>query len=170
MPDWSPDSTKIAFVLYGGSLPGSDNIYVMSVNGGTPIRLTDHFGNDTNPAWSPDGTQIAYQSIRDEYIEFIYDADHKIYVMNADGTNPRNLSNHPGDDMKPAWSPDGKHIAFISERMENAFIGAIYIMNADGSHQSLVAKHLVSRGHSLDWGEQQRNATRLQIVDYFENL
>jgi Tol biopolymer transport system component len=52
--------------------------------------------------------------------------------MNADGTNQRNLTNHLGEDMLPAWSPDGRRIAFTSDRDGNK---EIYVMNADGTNQ-----------------------------------
>lgn len=152
-PAWSPDSTKIAFVQYAREIgAGDDDIYVMSVNGGDPIRLTHHLGDDKFPAWSPDGTQIAYQSFREEHRDVIGGADQEIYGMNSDGSNARNLSNSPGDDMQPVWSPDGRHIAFISQRIENAFDGAIYVMNADGSNQTLIVNN-VAEQFSIDWGK-----------------
>ena len=91
---------------------------------GEPIRLTDHPGADMHPAWSPDGTQIVFESKRDA-------SDWDIWVMNADGSAPRNLTaNEPADDGNPAWSPDGQRIAFSSNRGGDF---DIYVMNADGS-------------------------------------
>jgi TolB protein len=55
----------------------------------------------------------------------------QIYVMNADGTNSRRLGYSPADDWRPAWSPDGRLIAFISTRLGSQ---AIYLMNADGTN------------------------------------
>ena len=57
----------------------------------------------------------------------------EIYVMDADGGNRENLSNHPVDDMKPDWSPDGTKIAFISNRNDGVY--QVYVMDADGSNQ-----------------------------------
>ncbi len=57
----------------------------------------------------------------------------EIYVMDADGGNRVNLSNHPLHDMEPDWSPDGTKIAFISERNEGVY--QIYVMDADGTNQ-----------------------------------
>ena len=71
--------------------------------------------------------QIAFESDRD------WDALHfEIYVMDNDGGNLRNLSNNPGDDRQPSWSPDGKQIAFMSERDGHR---QIYVMDADGNNQ-----------------------------------
>jgi TolB protein len=60
------------------------------------------------PAWSPDGKQVAFTTNRD--------GNYEIYVMNADGSDPRNLTRHRGQDNFPAWSPDGKRVAFVSNR------------------------------------------------------
>ena len=56
----------------------------------------------------------------------------EIYVMGANGSNPRRLSNNDFDDWNPAWSPDGKRIAFTSSRAGNQ---EIYVMDADGGNQ-----------------------------------
>lgn len=59
------------------------------------------------------------------------DGNQEIYVMNADGTDPRNLTNHPANDWNPSWSADGTQIIFTSDRDGNA---EIYSVNADGSN------------------------------------
>ena len=58
------------------------------------------------------------------------DGNGEVYVMNADGSAPENLTRHPANDCHPAWSPDGRRIAFVSRRDGNS---EIYVMNADGS-------------------------------------
>ncbi len=71
-------------------------------------RLTQTRSINCWPAWSPDGKQIAFTSNRD--------GNYEIYVMNADGSAPRNLTQHPSQDNFCAWSPQGKRLAFISNR------------------------------------------------------
>ncbi|MGD9518817.1 MAG: alpha/beta fold hydrolase [Armatimonadota bacterium] len=68
-------------------------------------------------------------------IAFVSDRDgsEDIWVMNADGSNPRNLTRHPATDWDPAWSPDGSRIAFTTDRDGN---WEVYMMNADGSNQT----------------------------------
>ena len=67
--------------------------------------------------------KIAFTSIRDGNTE--------VYKMNADGTNPKNLTNNTAYDSAPAWSPDGSKIAFTSDRDGN---DEVYKMNADGTN------------------------------------
>ena len=75
-------------------------------------------------AQTPQKAQIAFYSNRD--------GNDEIYVMNADGNNPHNLTNNPANDSGPAWSSDGKMIAFFSDRDGNY---EIYVMDADGNKQ-----------------------------------
>lgn len=62
------------------------------------------------------------------------DGNFEIYTMNADGTDPQRLTNNPGFDMYPSWSPDGQKIVFASDRDDLRMSFDIYTMNADGSN------------------------------------
>jgi TolB protein len=96
----------------------------------TVLRLTNNVADDTQPDISPDGRSIVFVTNRDG-------GKGQIYVMDAEGRNPRNLTNNPdfGDDT-PSWSPDGKRIAFQSKRRGGP--SEIYVLNADSNHPTLL--------------------------------
>jgi len=81
---------------------------VMDADGSNQTRLTRDPADDSGPAWSPDGSRIAFMSYRDRNDE--------IYVMDADGSNQTRLTRDLANDIGPAWSPDGSRIAFESYR------------------------------------------------------
>jgi Tol biopolymer transport system component len=105
-------------------------ISVMNPDGSNRIRLTTSEGDDNDPAWSPDGTKIAFSSTRDGGGPAMMGVPAEIYVMNADGSNPTRLTIDGGND-EPAWSPDGTRIAFTKYKDGSA---DIYVMGADGSN------------------------------------
>ena len=81
---------------------------------------------DTNLTERP--SLLAFQSNRD--------GNHEVYTMNADGSGQTRLTNDPSEDDAPAWSPDGKRIAFTSDRDGSREGSEIYVMDADGSNQT----------------------------------
>ena len=125
---------QIAFV---SQRDGNPEIYVMDVDGKNQRRLTNHPDNDVSPSWSPDGKRIVFFSNRDGHVHVIHGLPaYEIYVMDADGGNPQNLTNNPFDDRNPSWAPDGKRIVFQSNRdKDNPQNYEIYVMDADGGNQ-----------------------------------
>jgi len=129
-PAWSPDGKELVFAHAprAGSLPSPPwSLYTMSKNGAGLRRLTycqrPGCFQDYEPAWSPDGSQIAFVRNQD------------IYVMKANGSDVRRLTRAatPLGDGQPAWSPDGHRLAFIVARAQ-PHRPAIYVMNVDGTH------------------------------------
>jgi hypothetical protein len=106
----------------------NNEIHLINPDGSGLTRLTN--GGASQPAWSLDGTKLAFVSGRD--------GNREIYVMNADGTGLTRLTNDPAADLRPTWSPDGTMLAFSSDRDGN---GEIYVMNADGSGQTNLTSH-----------------------------
>ena len=146
-PTWSPDGGFIAFT---SSRDGNGEIYVMNADGTNPRRLTNNPADDWDPAWSPNGRFIAFVSNRDEpdLGNCGVSCNEEIYVMDVDGTNQRRLTNNKWVERLPAWSPDGRYIAFYSRGNDNVHLG-IYIMYPDGTSQ-----HMVTEGdarESIAW-------------------
>jgi len=110
-------SDEIAFV--SGRL-GDFEVFVMDIQRGFVANLSRDSGFDFNPAWSPDGSLIAFESSRD--------GEFGIWVTDASGHNARRLISGRGG--APAWSPDGAQVVFASERDGNY---EIYTANVDGS-------------------------------------
>ena len=136
-PDFSPDGTRIAFSGSEGTDP-NDEIYVVDApTGGSLEQLTSCAGygagcfNDY-PAWSPDGSKIAFIHADDT------DADgnpvnEQVWVMQSNGTGAHALTSAAvPHDQVPDWSPDGRRIAFSGGPFGSE---GIWVMNADGSHQ-----------------------------------
>ena len=108
----------------------------------SPTRLTDAPGYDAEASWSPDGRQIVFASNRHAYAEgskiepktLEQDPSHAIdlYVMDASGQNIRRLTNTPGYDGGPFFSPDGSHIVW-RRFSEDGQTAEIYTMRANGS-------------------------------------
>jgi Tol biopolymer transport system component len=122
---WAPDGTRLAVVLGDGVLTETgffSNIYLVDRDGSGTTLLSQQENVDAGTVWSPDGSRIAFTSIRDGNLE--------LYIMNADGGGVQRLTNHPAEDKAPAWSPDGTRLAFQTNRDGN---WEIYSAALDGS-------------------------------------
>ena len=152
-PSWSPDGKRIAFASFrrnkDGNLPHFD-IYIMGTDGKNQQRLTDNPHGDQYPSWSPDGERIVFSSRREGHFRNKFGITYEIYVMDTDGRNQQRLTENRKNDRSPVWSPDGKRIAFASDRKGDLVNYQIYVMDADGGNQQRLTNNR-SDDNSPSW-------------------
>lgn len=184
----SPDGRTIVFTsLKDGDL----EIYTMNVDGTNVKRLTNTAGYDGGPWWSPDGTKIVYRAHhpRDtvelrQYRELlaqgmIRPSKVELYVMNADGSDNRQITNLGGANFGPSWTPDGKRIIFSSNH-KNPRSGNfdLFLVDLDGKNLEQVTTNAVfdgfpmfsPDGKKIIWAsnrfDQKQTETNLFIADW----
>jgi TolB protein len=138
-PDWSPDGTHIVY-------DGERGLVVSTPDGETWYEITDD-SRDTGPVWSPDGSRVAFTRRQHDHWE--------VYVVGADGAGLTRLTDTPrlsdgtlGNSAAPAWSPDGQHLAFLTDRSGR---WEIWLMAADGSGQKPMFETVLA-GPPLEYG------------------
>lgn len=123
-PDWSPDGDKIAFTASSGQLP---MVWVMGKNGENVRSITE----GSSARWSPDGKQLVFVRIAQSR-----GTKNSIWIVNVDGTEVRKVIEDSPPALEPRWSPDGKSIAFASERGRKS---VIFRVNLDGTGLETIA-------------------------------
>jgi YD repeat-containing protein len=131
-PDYSPDGQKVVFA---SNRSGGFGIWVCDRDGANPVQLIERGPYLTGtPRWSPDGRSIAFDS-RSNDTGGEGNAD--IYVVSAEGGQPRRLTSEPSEDVAPSWSRDGKWIYFGSTRSGNMQIWKVPV---EGGQATQVTK------------------------------
>ena len=125
-PTWSADGTDLMWTVLPGGRFSPPGIWRVDADGSDKTFMRQGF----SPDWSPDGDEVAYVN---EYTA----QTNQINVMSADNTSNRRLTDPPGSNDDPSWSPDGT-IAFSSTRDGNS---EIYIMDAQGNAQTRLTDH-----------------------------
>jgi Tol biopolymer transport system component len=135
-PTLAPDNTPAPAASGEPGGPGRivpASVFVINVDGSGARTLTNRaLAFDAHPAWSPDGTRIAFEST--------VDGRRAIWVMQADGQGLRRLTDAAGatTETAPAWSPRGDRIAFATDRDGNS---EIYVIGADGAGARRLTDH-----------------------------
>ena len=132
-PSISPDGSRVAFTTLrwarGSLYDQKYEIAIQDIDGSDRKRLTKNDWDDVSPAWSPDGSRIAFVSDRA--------SGFRVFVMDADGSDEHGVAPHVhAQTAPPVWSPDGSRVAFVGrgfERGTHIFREAIYIASPDGS-------------------------------------
>lgn len=104
--DFDPDVDRAGKMLVFASTRNSHNshLYLKAVDGATITQITDGAANDAQPQFDPTGTRIAFASDRGGQWD--------IWVVEANGRNPIQITNTPMPEMSPSWSPDGKKLVY----------------------------------------------------------
>jgi Tol biopolymer transport system component len=125
-PRWSPDGQQLVFA---SDRDGNREVYIVDLtsppglgSGGEVHNLSQHKDPDWQPAWSPDGSRVAFSSHREDNWE--------LYVVNVDGTGLKRLTDHPENDFSPTWSPDGRQLLFASRRFSDA---DLFVLDLDSN-------------------------------------
>jgi dipeptidyl aminopeptidase/acylaminoacyl peptidase len=160
-PRWSADGARLAF-LSEREAHSKAQLYVMPATGGEPSRLTNLTNGVMHYVWAPDGSRLACIARVGGWQEpaaeeerhtskpvrvittlkykangegFVYDRRPHLFVISADGGEPRQLTDGDFADTAPTWSPDGRHLAFVSARhaeRDDDNASDIWIIPADG--------------------------------------
>jgi TolB protein len=115
-PAWAPTGQQIAFV---SDRTGQPRIFVMDRDGSNVRQITTG-GFHTQPRWSPKGDSIVYTQRA---------GTHDLWAISPSGSTPRPLTSGQGDNQSATWSPDGRHLAFQSNRSGR---WQVFVMSADG--------------------------------------
>lgn len=136
IPKWSPDGRWLAYISDAGE-DGNDQLWIISLDTESPRQLTYFDGDVSDYSWSPDSKSIAFAAQRSsdnvnepiviDKFQFKSDGigylNHKlqhIYTINLNEKKYTQLTNGDNDDYLPAWSPDGKYVAYVSKRGNDA--------------------------------------------------
>lgn len=139
-PSPSPSGQELVF---SADFDGPGSLWISALDGSrlrkiSPPSITAIANTDMEPAWSPDGRQIAYRSLTGET------ESSDIWIVQANGAYPLKLTASGANNSSPAWSPDGRKIAFVSSKNGSK---DIWTMNADGTQP---AKLVSSPGYQSD--------------------
>ena len=130
---WAPDGQRIAFGRWLNERDAA--IFVMDADGQNQQRLTFEPGVHLAPHWSPDGIKIAFLSIRD-WAQRVSDGEHQIYTVETNGQNVQQITQRRRKYYTPpAWSPDGKWLAFGAGDKRS---WGIYLIDPQGDNETLI--------------------------------
>jgi len=140
-PQWSPDGQWINFIAFPPGETHYVDVYIVSAGGGSPLNLTDSPRNDLQASWSPDSRYLAFETDRHSVFTGtqVITPNWEIYTVDISATLQTRLTDDPDQDHAAAWSPDGAHIAWASDRGAEQYDFRLWLMTSAGGDQHLVA-------------------------------
>jgi Tol biopolymer transport system component len=165
-PSWSPDGGRLVF---SGSLGGITDLYVVNADGGGLRRLTDDRYGDFQPQWSPDGTTIAFATDRDSAsFDQLRFNPWRIALLDLQSGRTTVLPAQSGLNLNPQWAPDGRSIAYLSNRTGTANVFLFDLDTREHYQLTNVAgaiSALTEYSPAITWA---RDADRLAFT-YYDN-
>ncbi len=116
----------------------SDDLWIVSREGGEAKRLTSGAGVEADPVFSPDGSQIAFTGQ--------YDGNEDVFVITATGGEPKRLTYHPGPDQAVGWTPDGKKVLLRSARDAHSRFTNLYTIGLEGGQPEMLPLPMADHG------------------------
>jgi hypothetical protein len=159
-PSWAPDGKRL--VLTGLSFSGQSDLYIVDLEQETAEQLTDDLFDDRDPAWSPDGSVIAFSSDRTPYGT---DGCYNLFVVELSTGAVQPATCGPHNDLSPAWSRDGRYLTFTSDR-DGAYNLWMVRNTAHGSPPSLTAS-LESASSSKHYPAATDDLDELRQLTFF---
>jgi dipeptidyl aminopeptidase/acylaminoacyl peptidase len=190
-PRFSPGGRALAFLRRHGDQPRQ--VWLMPVQGGEARQLTQVPGGVSEFAWSPDGQRLVFVADVDpdrlpeghdvkkeprvkvvRHLRYRYDtlgwrgdAHRHLFLVDVAGGEARQLTDGDWGDLSPAWSPDGRHIAFISGRRSERHIrtySEVYVVPASGGEPTCWSGALYSIG-ALAWSPDSNHLVAVASDD-----
>lgn len=186
----SPDGRTIIFT---STRDGDLDLYTMNVDGTNVRRITNRVGYDGGAFFSPDGKQIVWRAgypvtaaDSADYLGLLRQglvrpAKVELWIANADGSNPRQITHLGGANFAPYWHPDGKRIIFSSNyEMPRSGNFDLYLVNSDGTGLTKITTHpsfdgfpmFSPDGRKLVWASNRNprspGETNLFVADWVE--
>ncbi|HLA91733.1 MAG TPA: basic secretory protein-like protein [Gemmatimonadaceae bacterium] len=166
-PSWSPDGKRLAF---SGAKNGLTNIYVIDADGRNLRQLTTGTFAGLMPNWSPDGRRIAFVSDRGPRtnLDLLKFGKWEINILDLESSAVETIPGQAGKNLNPAWAPDGKSVAFISDRTG---IPQVFLYDFDTKEHFQITRliggvqSLTENSPAMTWARQ---ADKLAFV-YFDN-
>lgn len=166
-PSFSPDGKRIVF---SGSRGGFSNLYMIDVDGKNLRAVTNDFYGAIMPAWSPDGRKIAFASDRGPKtdLSLLHFSKTQINILDLESNKIETIPGQAGKNLNPQWAPDGKSVAFLSDRTG---IAQIFLYDFDAKeHYQLTrliggVSSVTDNSPAITWARQ---ADKLAFV-YMDN-